>query len=554
MEQEKERVFVAGHKNPDMDCTCAAYCYAALKQATDPTREYVPIRSGPLSEQIRSVFEQASCEIPGHYDTIAPSVGLVARKSPSLIRMDDPVLEVFNAVKVKTISSIPVFDEDDVFQGMVGINEITSWVVEQNQGLRPFYTFLIRNFDHVLPGTIVHQGQQDRFDAPIVTISMPFATAKKRLEDLELPPVMVVGNVPEVVQYAVDQQYPAIIITGALNADEIEADLSSYTGTVFLSSTDTAESIRLLRLGTPVYTIMDRNVPRLQANTPFDIAKSQLIGSTYRGLPVFSEETFMGVVSRRSFIERPRPKLIMVDHNEISQAVDGADHAEILEILDHHRLAPPSTSQPIAVTTRVVGSSCTLIYEEFINRGLAISRNVALLLLSGIVSDTVNLQSPTTTESDRRAMLRLETITGISAAEHAQKLFSQLKALSSREPREIILSDFKRYDHQGVHFGIGQVEVTTLEDSRSFRDRLIEALENVARDSRLDWTMILVTDVIKRDSLLLSSDFPEGEKHLPFREVMDGTFDLPGVLSRKKQLLPEIIRVISEIAVSKVTT
>jgi manganese-dependent inorganic pyrophosphatase len=159
MEQEKERVFVAGHKNPDMDCTCAAYCYAALKQTTDPTREYVPIRSGPLSEQIRSVFEQASCEIPGHYDTIAPSVGLVARKSPSLIRMDDPVLEVFNAVKVKTISSIPVFDENDVFQGMVGINEITSWVVEQNQGLRPFYTFLIRNFDHVLPGTIAHQGQ-----------------------------------------------------------------------------------------------------------------------------------------------------------------------------------------------------------------------------------------------------------------------------------------------------------------------------------------------------------------------------------------------------------
>lgn len=552
MEQEKERVFVAGHKNPDMDCTCAAYCYAALKQTTDPTREYIPIRSGPLSEQIRSVFEQASCEVPGHYDTIAPSVGLVARKSPSLIRTDDPVLEVFNAVKIKTISSIPVFDQEDTFQGMVGINEITSWVVEQNQGLRPMYTFLIRNFDHVLPGSIIHQGTQDRFEAPIVTISMPVPVALKRLEDMQAPPVVVVGNVPEIIRFAVDQQYPAIVLTGLTSADEVSVDFTNYTGTVYLSSTDSAESIRLLRLGTPVYTIMDREVPRLQANMPFDAAKSQLISSTYRGLPVFSGDEFLGVVSRRSFIERPRPKLIMVDHNEISQAVDGADQAEILEILDHHRLAPPSTSQPIAVTTRVVGSSCTLIYEEFINRGLAISKEIALLLLSGIVSDTVNLQSPTTTESDRRAMLRLETITGVSAAEHAQQLFSQLKALSSREPREIILSDFKRYDHQGVHFGIGQVEVTTLEDTESFRERLIAALETVAREYRLDWTMILVTDVIKRNSLLLSNDFSAGEQNLPFREIVDGTFDLPGVLSRKKQLLPEIIRVISEIAVGEV--
>ncbi len=548
----KEQVFVAGHKNPDMDCTCAAWCYAAFKQTIDPTRIYTPIRSGPLSEQIRQVFKQADRAAPVHFDTIAPTVGLVARQSPSLIHPDDPILDVFSAVKIKTISSIPVIETDGTFRGMVGINEITSWVVEQNQGLRPIYSFLVKNFDHVLPGTVIHQGEQDRFEASIVTVSMPVDVALHRLEEMKAPPVLVVGNIADVLRHAVKNQFPAIILTGIASVKELAVDFGGYTGTVFLSGTDTAESIRLLRLSTPVYTIMDRDVPRLQAKTPFEIAKNQLINSTYRGLPVFSDEDFIGVVSRRSFIERPRPKLIMVDHNELSQAVDGAEHADILEIVDHHRLAPPSTTQPIAVTTRVVGSTCTLVYEEFINRGLAIEPAVALLLLSGIVSDTVNLQSPTTSESDRRAMLRLETITGISAAEHAQSLFAQIKALGSREPREIILSDFKKYDHQGVDFGIGQVEVTTLTDSDSYGPRLLEALETVARDQRLDWTMLIVTDVIKRNSLLLSSGHPAAESHLPFRQLAERIFDLPGVLSRKKQLLPEIIRVITDLTVGEV--
>jgi manganese-dependent inorganic pyrophosphatase len=292
---------------------------------------------------------------------------------------------------------------------------------------------------------------------------------------------------------------------------------------------------------------MDSDVPRLQSKTPFDRAKADLIDSKYRGLPVFDGENLIGMVTRRSFIERPRRKLIMVDHNEVSQAVDGAHEALILEIVDHHRLAPPSTTQPIAVTTRAVGSTCTLVYEEFANRGLALDQDVAILLLSGIVSDTVNLHSPTTTEADRRAIHRLESITGISAAEHAKRLFAQLNALENREPREIVLSDFKQYDHVGVSFGIGQVEVTTLSDSSTYRERLLEALSSVSSERSLAWTMIMVTDVIKRNSLLLTSGYDRGERHLPFKLVEERTYDMPGVLSRKKQLLPEIMRVLTEV-------
>ncbi len=540
-------VYIAGHKNPDMDCTCAAHCYATLKRNLDPDTEFKTIRNGPLSEQIRDVFTMAGATIPPHLDTIAPTVGSVARRSPVRLAPDQPVMDAFQAVEDLTISAIPVFDGEE-FHGVIGINETTGYILAHNRGERPVYTFLVENFARVLPGSLLTAGDTPSFDAPIMTGSMPNERSLELLAAIGALPVLVVGNRPEIIAFAVARGFPAIILTGIRSPEEIDVDLGEYRGAVFLSTTDTAETIRVLRLSSPLRTIMDRDVPRLPAHMPFDEAKRFLLNSKYRGLPVFDEDRYVGIVSRRSFIERPRPRLIMVDHNEVSQAVPGAEEADILEIVDHHRLAPPSTTQPIAVTTRAVGSTCTLVYEEYANRGLAIDRESAILLLSGIVSDTVNLQSPTTTESDRRAVHRLETITGISATAQAERLFAQINALENREPKEIVLSDFKEYLHESYRIGIGQVEVTTLKDSRTYRPRLLSALEEIGRDKSLQWTMLLVTDVIKRNSLLLTSGFERAEKRFPFHKTDDRSYELPDVLSRKKQLLPEVMRVLSEIA------
>lgn len=542
-----ETVYVAGHRNPDMDCTCAAYCYAALKNRLEPGISHVPIRSGPLSAQIRDVFEMAGAPVPAHFDSIAPWVGLVTRESAAVLHPEDPVLEAFRAVETRTISAIPVIEPQRGFMGMVGVNELVSFAMAQNQGERPNYEFAVGMFERVLPGRLVRGGVRSTFRAPIMTGSMPDTTAIEYLSKPENPPLLVVGNRTPIVRFAVERQFPALVITGITNESEIEVDLSGYEGAVFISGTDTVETIRLLRLSSPVRTIMDADIPRLQYTVPFEKAKSELINSTYRGLPVFDGDRYVGLVSRRSFIERPRPKLIMVDHNELSQAVPGAEHAEVLEIVDHHRLAPPSTTQPIAVTTRPVGSTCTLVYEEFADRGIALDRAVATLLLSGIVSDTVNLHSPTTTEADRRAIHRLESITGISASEHAKRLFSQITALESRDAREIVTADFKQYQHGGRHVGIGQVEVTTLTDSDNYRPRMLSALVEIGRERGLDWAMVLVTDVIKRNSILLTNGFEAGDAALTYERIGDCTFDLPGVLSRKKQLLPEVMRVIDDL-------
>jgi manganese-dependent inorganic pyrophosphatase len=262
---------------------------------------------------------------------------------------------------------------------------------------------------------------------------------------------------------------------------------------------------------------------------------------------VFRDGDFIGMVTRRSFIERPRPRLILVDHNELDQAVAGAEYAQILEIVDHHRLDAPKTPEPISVQTRPVGSTCTIVWQEFGAHGVEVPADIGLVLLSGILSDTVNLQSPTATEVDRRAIDALERITGLSRDEQTKRLFSRLKALQERDPHEVVGADFKVYEEAGLRFGIGQAEVTTLVDADSYADRLIGALEDVAREKGLDWTMLMITDVVKGDSLLLTNGFRDGDGRLVYHRLGDRMYRLSGVLSRKKQLLPEVVRVAHEL-------
>ncbi len=540
-------VFVAGHRNPDMDCTCAAYAYAALKGRTDPANDYVAIRSGPINAQIELAFARAGVDAPEHRDTIAPTVGEVAHDPEVHLHVGDPILEAIRTVRQKTVSAIPVFDFTETLVGVVGVNEIADYVLSTHGEERPVYTFRVENLPRVLPGTLHQVGDRPEFSAPIMTGSMPLAQTISRLAALSFKPLLVVGNRTEILSYAVESDLPAIVVTGVESIRDISADLTGYRGAVFLSDADTAESIRLVRLSAPVATLVSGTLPRLSSTMDFEEAKRMLLSSQFRGLPVFEEGRFKGMVTRRSFIERPRPKIILMDHNELPQAVDGSESAEIVEIVDHHRLSAPDTATPISVTTRPVGSTCTLVWQEFRLHGEQPDPATSVLLLSGIISDTVNLNSPTTTAADALAVEQLAAETGIDPDDYASELFAQLKALQEREPREIVESDFKQYDESGVVFGIGQVEVTTLRDSEAYTERLSRALERTAADRGIRWAMLMVTDVMKRNSLLLTSGYQEAEERLPYHREADRLFYLPDVVSRKKQLLPGVLQVIRQL-------
>jgi manganese-dependent inorganic pyrophosphatase len=254
-------------------------------------------------------------------------------------------------------------------------------------------------------------------------------------------------------------------------------------------------------------------------------------------------DEFRGFVTRRCFLETPVNNVIMVDHNEPAQSIDGIETADVVEIIDHHRLDSLSTTMPIFIAAEPLGSANTIIYQQYLRHGIMPDQYTARVMLTGIISDTLILRSPTTTAHDISTAEMLARLAKVdSIQEFGEKLFSITDNLAVQDPEEMILSDFKKYDNAGVKMGIGQCEVTTLRDVQEYAGRYLEALRQIASSQGLDWTLLMVTDVLRERSVLLATDH-RACRDLPYERISKGVYSMPGVMSRKKQLLPIVLSV-----------
>ncbi|MBO7358051.1 MAG: DHH family phosphoesterase [Lachnospiraceae bacterium] len=286
--------------------------------------------------------------------------------------------------------------------------------------------------------------------------------------------------------------------------------------------------------------VMREQEAPIQSEDLFEEAKISLSTSKKRGLSVFDGDNFVGFVTRRCFLKAPKYNVILVDHNEPKQSVKGIESANIIEIIDHHRLDSVKTTLPIFIDAEPLGSTCTIVCELFKRNGLVPDKETAKVLLVGICADTLVLKSPTTTATDIRVAGELADICGVDVKTFGHDMFSYMESLSNVDPEKAILSDFKRYSEKGSNIGIGQCEATTLHDIDTYKDKFLQALEDVRDKNGLDWAVVMITDVMSEHSILLSTK-NHAAKYLPYNELEEGVMDMPGVLSRKKQLLPEII-------------
>lgn len=245
------------------------------------------------------------------------------------------------------------------------------------------------------------------------------------------------------------------------------------------------------------------------------------------------------------FLKKPKYSVILVDHNEHDQSIRGVETAEIKEIIDHHRLDAPKTDLPIFIDSEPLGSTCTIIYQLFLRNNVVPDKTTAKVLLAGILSDTIILKSPTTTGIDIWSAERLAPMSGVANLEEFGKsMFSNVGSLGSRDPETVITSDFKTYKEANISIGIGQCEVPTLQDVYDYKDIYLQALEKIKALNHLDWVLLMITDVLKGKSLLLSTEY-SFESKLSYEEMSKHVYDMQDTLSRKKQLLPEIIHVLN---------
>ncbi len=429
-----DKVYITGHKNPDLDSICSAYGYAQLMNLQDREHTYVPVRCGHLSESTRSILEQLDIEIPAYKRDVYPKVRDVMITKTHGIEADDPLTQVARMYESNNPSAIPVFEKGE-FYGLLTVDDITGWTMR------------------------------------------------------ELSRDNKITSIPKVRE-----------------------------------------------IMTPQDTVVE-------ADDLFDEARSLLQISSKRGLAVFEDGKYAGYVTRRCFLKTPKNNVILVDHNEPGQSIQGIETANIVGIVDHHRLDAIKTDQPIFICAEPLGSTCTIIYQQYIRNNRTPDPLTAKVLLTGLISDTLILKSPTTTGDDAVAAHVLASICRVDVQEYGLSMFTRLDGLKDREPKTAILSDFKTYHENGVSFGIGQCEVTTLDDLRDYAGEYGAALEEVRVMQGLGWAVLMVTDVIHEHSALICTRY-RSNRHLPYTPMGEGLFDMPHVMSRKKQLLPEIIHAV----------
>lgn len=542
----REQVFLTGHRNPDMDSICSTWSYAKLKNAIDPTRTYIPIR-GHMNDITKAQFNRLGIEASVYVQNIRPRVYDIISKPETIMQLNDPIFTLCNFFAESNQPVIPIFDGEK-YHTILAVEEITNFFLRTSAHCHPLLDFDIDNFGKLLKGRFVKVGEMKSFRTTIAFGMMGYEKYKDHLRTLDPPPLCILGTQIEHIQYAVETQVPAIILVGFSKNENLTIDLSKYKGTIFISDFDTDKTLQLIKMSTPIrFLIPNDEVPIVRPTDYFDDVKETMSKSQYRALPVINEEgKFLGIVTRNSFITRPKKKVIMMDHNEKNQSVEGIEDAEIIEIIDHHRLAAEKTQTPIFMDVEPLGSTCTIVYLLFRKNDVEIDQKTAMVLLSGLISDTVILKSPTTTQTDREVAVKLTRIAGIkSLTEFGEVMFSGGASITTQDARKLITADFKCFDEYGVKFGIGQCEVTQFQGIDEIKDNWLKVLEQVKMENKLQWAMIVITNIIREDSIMLSTPFPQMEKKLKYESDGTGKYLCPGVLSRKIQILPEIIRVLS---------
>ncbi|HQL42839.1 MAG TPA: putative manganese-dependent inorganic diphosphatase [Spirochaetota bacterium] len=539
-----EDIIVIGHKNPDTDSICAAYCYAQLKNSVDSTNRYRAFRCGNINRQTRFVFEQIGLQPPDLINNVYPKVNDIMTKNVITAYADDPLYSIIKHLEQDRIRIIPIVDNTNRFKGIVSFNELAQFYFPVTSIAKPVYLFKPQNFNLTIPGRFIQQGKDKEFEAAIVIGAMESTRSIAELHNaIPEKTVLLVGDRKEIIEFAIKNNFAALLITGV---NDFTYDTTHYKGWIYLSEIDTYNTLRMLTLSIPCHSIM-QDADTLSPDVSVEQAREQLLLNEYRGLPVCDNTILKGIITRSDIIKHYAKKVILVDHNELSQAVDGTQTAHIIEIIDHHRLGSLKTTTPIFVYSKPVGSTCTLVYELFKYNNIKPEPHIALLLCSGILSDTTMLLSPTTTETDKKILEELAAIAGINYNDYGKKLLSSTESLETIDPIYAVSNDCKIYEEHGIAVAISQVEVITLDDIHEVKESLLSALVQFAQSKNVHWALLLVTDITTQNSILLSTSF-KGEVHLSYPPIEPHIYNLPGILSRKKQLLPEILRILEELS------
>ncbi|MEN8694402.1 MAG: putative manganese-dependent inorganic diphosphatase [Akkermansiaceae bacterium] len=548
--------YVIGHKNPDADAICAAVGHAAYLRATGE-EGVEPARCGELPPRVKIVLEKAGLEPPKLIDDVRPTAGSISRQNVILVRQDDTFLMAYRQMVDHNVRSVPVLNNGGEVCGLLRFLDLLQLLLPpatDGRNVKLLHASL-ENIAATLGATNTFGAcpPSDEEDLIMMVGASSQNTVEKRLkaakdEGNANQYLVICGDRPHVHQQAVDYGVRALLVTGGYEPDPDLAARAREAGIVILCCKhDTATTVKLALCARKVRNILKDDFIFLPDNQVVERFAKQVATSSQDLFPVVEAGTrrMKGVFSKSDLVDPPRTKLSLVDHNEFSQAVKGVEDAEVVEILDHHRLSGDLiTRDPVRFINEPVGSSSTIVARRFRERNLTPDPSVALLLCAGLVSDTLNLTSPTATAVDREMLLWLSGIAQVDADQFAEDFFASGSLLLHADVGAIVGTDRKEFAEDGVKISLSQVEETSFKGLTKRKDEMVDELNRLLSENDYGLCALLVTDIRRHDSVLLAVGREAILEKLPFDRLSSSEFSASGVVSRKKQLFPAVCEAI----------
>ena len=539
-------LLVFGHRNPDTDAICSAIAYADfLKRTTRP--DAMAACCGTPNQRTEFALKKAGLQHPKIIMDIRPEIEDVCNPQSVVAKSDDVFYDVYQRMHEHEIRAIPVLNDEEDIVGIVTLLDLLELMLQG--GVDPIQSRCVQSTLHkvnsVIEGSFQHSVDPHRKDDFVVTVgAMSAGGFTDRMKEFPAEQLLVVsGDRPTIQLPALEMGVRGLVVTGGFQLSSGLMELAKTRNVAILNSPyDTATTTMRIKAAQAIESIIDSNFMTLPAKMPVETARQQVFRSTQTIFPVVDGGKLTGVLSKTDLINPPKREIVLVDHNELSQAVQGAEDADIVEVLDHHRLGGSlKSNHPIRMHMEPVGSTCTLVARMFRRANLEPESGVALCMASGMISDTLFLRSPTTTQEDCEILAWLQQFCEVDLKEYANEFFQVGSALRTCTPEQVVREDCKEFVETGCRFSISQIEEIGFELFWQRKEEMIDALESLASDHNLEFSALLVTDIASNGSLLLMSNEPEGWDEINYPQLEDKLYQLDSVVSRKKQLLPLII-------------
>ena len=551
MPKAAHKVVVIGHRNPDTDSICSAIAYAELKNKTsDLVCE--PRRAGKMNQETEFVLKKFGVKPPRMCTDVNPKIRDVDYREMPGIPGSTSLRKAWEIMRDKQIDTLPVTSPDNELEGVITVKDIATANMDVfDTGILAKSQTTYRNILETLDGTMVVGREDDVCTTGHIRIGT--ATPEMLENTVEKGDIVILTNRYESQLCAIEKEASLLIICNGSKVGRTIQRIAEETGVAIMTTpVDTYAAGKLISQCAPISYYMTRSdIMKFTLVTPVADVTRVMAKVRHRYFPILDEDgKYCGMVSRRNIINLQKRRIILVDHNEATQAVEGFDQAEILEIIDHHRIGSLETSGPVYFRNQPVGCTATIITQMYDENGMEIPPQIAGLLLAAILSDTLVFRSPTCTPLDEALAKRLAKIAGVDIDEFASEMFEAGEKLDGKTAEEVFLQDFKVFMCGDIRFGVAQGSYMTRKNLLAAEALLRPYLEEARNKQNVEDIYMLLTDVPKEESVVISDGRYASEvlsDGFETQPAEDGSFTLPGVVSRKKQFIPALMTAYQEL-------